>query len=80
MMIEVKMSELGFENIPEATEAETYESIHEQIEDAPNIADAVLDELKDREDPEPVYKDTYDNVLQDWIEDQVCLLHQKPHY
>ena len=77
-MVEAYLSELGFENIPKENWRETTEAMYLQIEDDPNIADAVLEELREENDPNPVHKDNYDAELQEWIDDQVSLLHQKP--
>ena len=68
--------ELGFENLPKATEDETFEAMHEQVLDDPNIAACVLEILHERNDPEPVHNGNYDELLKAWIADQVCLLHQ----
>ena len=72
-----RLAELGFENLPKEDWRDTTEAMYVQIEDDPNIAERVLEELRDKIDPEPVHKDNYDEVLEAWVDDQVSLLHQE---
>ena len=75
-MIQGRLAEIGFENLPKDNEAETFEAMLEQVEDDPNIAAWVLEILHERHDPEPVHDSNYDELLSAWIADQVCLLFQ----
>ena len=75
-MIAVFLAEIGFEDLPETTEDETFEAMLEQVADDPNIAAWVLEILHERHDPEPVHDGNYDELLSAWIADQVCLLFQ----
>ena len=70
-----RMTELGFENLPKTTIDETSDAIHEQIDNDPEIADAVFDELHDWHAPNSVCKDNYDIVLEWWVENRAEALH-----
>lgn len=71
------LTELGFINIFRPSVDETFEVMYEQIEGKTDLAAKVLDELHDWHAPYIVHKDNYDDVLQDWVEEQANALHSE---
>ena len=70
-----KLTDLGFISIFRIRLNDTIDQMHRQIQGMPDLADKVLDEIRETHDPDPVDKDNYDEVLNNWVFDQAKDLH-----
>ena len=71
-----ELTELGFSNFIKPTEIETEDEIHRQIFDDICLADKVKDEVTTENNGKIVYKDKYEDLLEDWVWGKVEALHE----
>ena len=72
---EQELTELGFSDFIKSTEIETEDEIHRQIGDDLILSDKVRDEVTTENEGNIVYKDNYEDLLEDWIWEKVITLH-----
>ena len=70
-----KLTDLGFISIFRIRLNDTIDLMHRQIDGMPDLADKVFDEIREESDPNPVDKDNYDEVLNNWVFEQAKALH-----
>lgn len=76
-MVHETLDRLGFTDFFRATINSTARRMHEQIDNDPDLADRVLDEIRDSHAPDPVDKKNYEQVMQDWVYEQAAALHRE---
>ena len=74
--ITAELTELGFENLPEADANKTAQTMFNQIDNDTELADRVLDEVnKEYADNYEFHKDTYNEFMERWVFEKVDEIH-----
>ena len=70
-----ELAELGFTNLPKANADDTHNEIYEQIDNDTDLEDKVFDVVCDYYADVGVYKENYEERLNQWIAEQTDRLH-----